>query len=199
MNEREGKFFALPKRDRILYLGRMSFNIPRFLGTITEIKELAVFFKEHKGQRVSIRTQNLYKPILGPHYPDVLLNKDLMEKLQTDVRKKYELLMFEPIDPKDALKRGNLWINKLEGKLGIEYMDSPGTVRGLEKESGLKKVDMSIEELLEKGKGGNEFLGYSPSKFIGLPFSQFIVEFSIYSYPVGTQQKNEIFWEIRSL
>jgi hypothetical protein len=199
MIEREQKFFDQPKRERILYLGRMSFNIPRFLATIVEIKELAVFFNEHKDQRVSIRTQNLYKPVLCPHYPNVLLNKNLLEKLQTDVRKKYELLVFEAIDPKEAIKRGNLWFNKSEGKMGIEYLEGPGTVRNLEKESGLKSVTMTLEELLEKGKGENEFLGYPPSKFISLPFSQFIIEFSIYDHPIGTQQKPEIFWEIRSL
>ncbi len=199
INEREQKFFNQSKKDRILYLGRMGLNTPKFLGTLTTIKELAVFLKDNKGKRVSIRTQNLYKPVLGPHYPFIMLDKEALEKLETAIRKKYELLVFEPINPKDAIKRGMLWINKSEGKMGIEYMDSPGTVRELEKESGLKKVDMSIEELLEKGKGGNEFLGYPPSKFINLPFSQFIIEFSIYSHPVGTQQKNEIFWEIRSL
>ena len=198
-NPREEKFFEQSKKDRILYLGRMNFNIPRFLGTIVGIKELAVFFKKYRGQRVSIRTQNLYKPVLCPHYPNVLLNRDLMKKLQTDLRKKHELLVFEAINPKDAIKRGNLWIKKSEGKLGIEYMDSPGTVRELEKESGLKSVNMSIEELLQKEKDGNEFLGYPPSKFINLPFSQFIIEFSIYDHPVGVQKKLEIFWEIRSL
>ncbi len=199
MNEREEKFFAQSKKDRILYLGRMEFNIPRFLGTLTTVKELAVFFKDNRGKRVSIRSQNLYKPILGPHHPNVYLDKDLMEKLQTSIRKKYELLIFEAIDPKDALKRGNLWFNKTEGKMGIEYVDGPGTVRQLESEKGLKSVSLTIEEFLNKEKDNNEFLGYSPSKFINLPFSQFIIEFSIYNHPVGTQLKNEVFWEIRSL
>lgn len=199
INEREQKFFSQSKRERILYLGRMGFNIPKFLGTLSSIKELAVFFKDKIGSRVSIRTQNKVKPILGPHLPFVLVDKKLIKGLQTNIRKGYELLIFEPINPKDALKRGMLWVNKSEGKVGIEYMDSPGTVRELEKELGLKKVDMSIEDLLNKEKDNNEFLGYPPSKFVNLPFSQFIIEFSIYDHPVGTQLKNEIFWEIRQL
>lgn len=199
MNEREEKFFNQPKRDRILYLGRMGFNTPKFLGTITTIKELAVLFKDNRGKRVSIRTQNLYKPILGPHFPFALLDRETLEKLETVIRKKYELLVFEPIDPKEAVTRGNLWFNKSEGKMGIEYLEGPGTVRNLEKELSLKSVTSQIEDMLNKERVGCEFLGYTPSKFINLPFSQFIIEFSIYSHPVGTQQKPEIFWEIRSL
>lgn len=199
MIEREEKFFAQPKKDRILYLGRMGFNIPKFLGTLTTVKELAVFFKDNKGKRVSIRTQNLYRPVLGPHHPNVSLDKDLIEKLQTSIRKKYELLVFEAIDPKDAVKRGNLWFNKGEGKMGLEYLEGPGTVRNLEKESGLKTISSQIEDMLEKERGGCEFLGCTPSKFLNLPFSKFIIEFSIYSHPVGVLNKQEIFWEIRSL
>ena len=201
MNPREEKFFAQPKLERILYLGRMGFNVPRFMGNITEIKELLVFFNKHKDQRVSIRTQNLYKitPVLGPHYPNILLKKDLLEELQTNIRKKYELLMFEPINPKEAIKRGNLWVNKAEGKMGIEYKDTPGTVRDLEKETELKSVEMTTEDMLKKEAEGISFLGYIPSKFINLPFSKFIIEFSVYNHHVGTQEKPEVFWEIRSL
>ncbi len=192
----EDKFFEKSKLDRIYYLRRLGLNIPIFFEKVSSIKELALFGKNRLGTRVSIRTQG---SVLSPHFPNVLIDKKLLKQFSTLIRKKLELLVFEPIDPKNTVIGGNLWINKLEKKVITEYFEGPGTVRDLEsKESqSINKVETSVEDFLSKGEGGKTFLGISPEVFLNFPFNNFILEFSQLKFPVGEKKSEYVFWEVR--
>jgi len=201
MNLREIEFFNKSKLERILYLYKRGFNTPQFIIKIDSIKRLAVFQKDNMKKRFSIRTQGKDpKQTNCPHFPNIILNKSILQKLSTTIRKKFELLVFEAIDPSEAEIKGNLMIDKVNKMVTIEYSEGPGTVRSLETDiipSLIKRVETSFDHFLLMEVNKSNFMGHQPSEFLDFPFESFIIEFSAYKYPVGIKNSKYIFWEIR--
>ena len=201
MNPREIVFFNQPKLERILYLNKRGFNTPMFIVKIDSIKGLAVFQKDNMKKKFSIRTQSRYLNRTNcPHFPNVTIDKKLLQKLSTTIRKKFELLVFEAIDPSEAEMKGNLLVDKVNRKVIIEYTEGPGTVRSLETDvipSQIQRIETSFDEFLLKEANESNFMGHQPSEFLDFPFESFILEFSAYSHPVGVKNSKYIFWEIR--
>lgn len=201
MLPREIEFFNKSKLERILYLHKRGFNTPMFIRKICSIKDLAVFQKDNMRKKFSIRTQGRDpKQTNCPHFPNITLDKNTLQKLSTTIRKKFELLVFEAIDPSDAEMKGNLWIDKINRKVTIEYSEGPGTVRSLETDiipNQIQRIETSFDEFLLKEANKSNFMGHQPSEFLDFPFESFILEFSAYSHPVGIKGSKYIFWEIR--
>ena len=202
MLPREVEFFNQPKLERILYLHKRGFNTPLFIAKIDSIKGLAVFQKDNMKKKFSIRTQSRYLNKTNcPHFPNVTMDKKLIQKLSTTIRKKFELLVFEAIDPSEAEMKGNLLIDKVNRKVTIEYTEGPGTVRSLETDvipSLIQRIETPFDEFLLKEANKSNFMGHQPSEFLDFPFENFILEFSAYSHPVGIKNSKYIFWEIRN-
>ena len=201
MNPREINFFNQPKLERILYLHKRGFNIPMFIKKVCSIKDLAIFQKDNMKKKFSIRTQGRDpKQTKCPHFPNITIDKNILQKLSTTIRKKFELLVFEAIDPSEAEMKGNLLIDKVNKMVTIEYSEGPGTVRSLETDiipSLIQKIETPFDEFLLKEVNKSNFMGHHPSEFLDFPFESFIIEFSAYKHPIGIKNSKYIFWEIR--
>ena len=198
MNERDERIFSLSKLERIFYLSRLGFNTPVFLDKVSNVQDLSAFYDRRKGRKVSIRTQG--KDVLGPHFPNIKLDQVIFKKLNSAIRKGYELLVFEPIDPLKALQRGTVWIDRRAGRVIVEYSELPGTVREMESldRRNISLLEKPFEDLLKKEEEGLSFIGVPFSKYLEIPLGSFIIEFSKLSHPVGNKKLNYIFWEIRN-
>ena len=197
MNAREEETFKLSKLERIFYLDRLGFNTPVFIEKISDLSNLTSFYDKKKGNKVSIRTQG--KDVLGPHFPNIKLDKIIFKQLCSTLRKGYELLIFEPINPLKALQRGTIWIDRKLERVTVEYSELPGTVREMElmNRKEISILEKPFNELLRRSEGKYSFIGYPFSKYLEIPLNSFIIEFSKMPRPVGRKKMNYIFWEIR--
>lgn len=187
------------KLNRILYLKRLGFNIPRFIKGISCKKDLYEFFKENTGLRFSIRTQSLFKEFLLPHYPNVELTEELFDKLCKDVENNIELLFFESIDPNETTIRGNLHVNKKMEIIEAEFMKGPGTVRDIE-EGCIKTIEFikTSPRIFHRSSLGEIFKFHNITLiYYSVPIEEYVLEFSKLKNPRGVLKSHEIFWEIR--
>jgi hypothetical protein len=145
---------------------------------------------------VSIRS---FRPgeVTSPHMPNQKFSPDLVSKCLALIDNKYKLILAQPIDPNNAVVKGNVKISK-EGWL-IEYIKGAGTVRDIEKthidDNNYGSISNDIQ-LVSKaiGPGAVSIIREVEKMFWGRPI---IVEWSIYSENIGTQDSKIIFWEVR--
>lgn len=194
------KFFDKSKKERVDFLEQQGFNVPKFIKLLSSPKEIIIFEKENVGKSFSFRSQSKsQRPEMGPHFPNVQIDEKLIDQL-INSSKRYEFLVYEAIDPKNCVRRGNLFIDKSKRTFLIEHVLGPGTVREIENElpANIREVKGPLQDWINKERDEDFlFLGVPPTKIIELPFKSFILEFSDYKIPVGIKKMNGIFWEIR--
>jgi len=194
--EYQDRFFNQVKERRIEYLRQRGFNVPKHVASLRSLKEVAVFCRDHKEKRFSFRTQRTdpNQDFGTPyHFPNMEIGGENTKKLCKAVRNGFEILVYEAIDPEEAMDKGNVWFDKLSSKIVIESKEGPGTVREIEK-GGIKVQEFNTSKMdVEEAK----LFGYPLKSFLDIPFDSFIIEFSKYRIPVGTKNDNFIFWEIR--
>lgn len=192
------------KIDSLQKLISLRVNTPTF-EVLSNSKEVEDFLKRSMPRRwdaYSIRTDNkkgraLYKKWGLPFYPNkfwgevvTILNKELLHL----VDKELDIIMAEGINPKDSLLSGRYLKDYKENI--IEYVLGPSTGRDIER--GVPKQwapnSNTIEPPLRKQLiRVVDYVKYSFSHTFGLPF---VVEFSIYPYPIGELRDKLIFWEV---
>jgi len=195
-------FFNLPKRERIEYLRMRGFNTPRLIKEIKTPKELIIFESENKGKKYSIRSQvsnSKKRSEMGPHFPNVDISL-IVSDLFNSLKKGYDLLVYEPIDPKLCERKGNILIDKIKETFLVEFSMGSGTVRSLESEHPnlIREIKGPLRDWVNKEKNEDFlFAGHPIVKMLAIPFKCFILEFSEYSIPVGIKKMKGIFWELR--
>lgn len=185
------------KGNSLRYLASQEINTPRFKihNSADKIDEV---LRPIIGQKVSVRT---YIPgsrgyFHCPHLPNTDVDEFLIKTLIGFIEDGYSLILSEPIDPKDAVAKGNIEWSK--NRFLIEYTEGSGTVRDTD-DSGSKtliRIDKRLE-VEEKLLGHGVNILYACEKvYWGLPL---IFEWSIYNKPVGLLHDPLIFWEIREV
>lgn len=199
--------FLWNKWTSLKFLESRGLNVP-FCILIQDTKGLLNLFKVGDGKRISIRTFRPDKDIMfdfkTPFYPNYSVGSDLMEVLLKHLNDGYSIIASEPIDPKLTLYKGNLAIDR-EGSLWLDYSGGPGTIREMDERKSPKISSriVSVESMFQIEKvmadiGGSDILeDFFLLLNIGEPVNKFILEWSLYSKPVGVKQKSHIYWEIR--
>lgn len=195
------------KFDRQQNLGAWGYNTPhaslfRWTSAVESTQKMSdtvrYSLQTPTNSRVSIRTVSEHHKV---HWPNITFN-ELGERISQ--LHGIDFIASKGIDPKRSIYAGCLWIDHNRRFL-LELVDGPATVRDLT--YGKKPISISvigdfdahnvrdrIEELdLDKRIGtgvANTIL--LASEF---PISGVVIELSIYSYAVGTQEKPIIFWD----
>lgn len=190
------------KIQSVNLLRGLGFNVPELLETFLayDSETFSAKWEDFRSSlqeafpKLSIRTSKGDESKC-PHYPNISWNesKTLTEKL---LEEGYEVYLFEGIDPANCLRRGNfIAFSSYDiepGKVFIEYLEGPGTVRDLE------GSDKTISLVISAP-------GTVPEKFTGLALAYFdhpqllgkILEWSEYKIPVGVHKQALICWEVR--
>lgn len=189
------------KITSLWYLFDKRINTPTFheagLGDLENLRTYSM------GERMSVRTFKRGVPtILAPHFPNIVIDKAILDKVKALLKQSFQVIISEPIDPSDCLWRGNIvYIDDKEWLL--EYAKGPGTVREMEKlDSGeikrIKQFSYNIpvvpSRVTELGLKGDSVVSIAKSLFWGTPI---LLEWSIYKHPVGYRNRELIFWELR--
>ena len=181
------------KVSSLEYLESQNVNTPRF-SVYTDKDSFRNVCIRDGGKKVSIRTykKDIFK---SPHYPNVVLSSEIMDRCKSHIGEGYQIIISDPIDPKEALYKGNLEYQDRHNFL-IEYTPGPGTVRDTDNGSKNSIVQLSSRvEIVDKlERYGANILYTAYEIFWGHPI---ILEWSIYLNPVGKLKDQLIFWEIR--
>lgn len=106
----------------------------------------------------------------------------------------------EAINTKESLCAGNILVLN-EQTLFVEYFDGPGTPRDIEHKSHdeLKTFSRTFGQPAEGDRPPDAVLrmAHEARKFRPLDNKAYILEFSLYPYPIGRQQSHIICWEWR--
>lgn len=155
---------------------------------------------EYPETRVSIRTQRDGEK-KTPHYPNIR-EGEAEEKVRELAKAGYEILIFEAIDPKNCLLRGNLVRRSDRDAMILEWMEGPGTVRDLEKASKLLHLEILLfsqeENLTYSVNGIPEPIWPLVDHYFESPgLAHEILEWSYYNQPIGKLNQPTICWEFR--
>jgi hypothetical protein len=181
------------KFSSIEFLKSRGLNVP-ICELVTDNDTLVARLSTYKA--VSIRT---FKPgkIATPHLPNQKFTSGLVSKCIGLIDDGYKLILAQPIDPSNAVVKGNVKIDS-NGWL-MEYIKGAGTVRDIEKtyidDDNYGSITNDVQ-LVSKhiGPGAVSIIREVEKMFWGKPI---IVEWSIYSENIGTQNSKIIFWEVR--
>lgn len=194
------------KTESLLKLADLDVNTPN-IKIMRSGVELSNFLKCNMGgwERISIRTDTKkeyenYRKWGLPFYPYQTkeeFKKILRQELLELVDKSIDILVAEGINPQDVLISGKYF--KSTNRDIIEYILGPSTVRDVDR-SIPKHWDLSLESPPRDFNLVSADLGEllcKVNRIIFLRFKiPFVVEFSIYPYPVGKLKKTLIFWEV---
>jgi hypothetical protein len=192
------------KTESLLKLKALRVNIPVF-EVLTNSEEVRNFLKQSMPRRwdaYSIRTDNKkgqipYKKWGLPFFPNKnwgevrdILNKELLHLVDREL----DIIMAEGIDPKDSLISGR-YLKDLEGEDVVDYITGSSTGRDIEKRTPKEWKPTSSEVPPEQMQFSRivNYVKYSFSHAFEAPF---VVEFSIYPYPIGRLKDKLIFWEV---
>lgn len=195
------------KLNSLIFLAERGVNTPVFQEVTLD--GLETFGQRKKGERVSIRSFQMSSnsfSILAPFYPDTLVDDDLLGKMGDLLARGFRVIASIPIDPKDCTWRGNIVYLDKDNWI-LDYAEGPGTVREMER---LPSTEIKTIKSLWYGKRaptlavttpkggfhGKYILNTAKSLFWGTPF---LLEWSIYPYPVGLKHNPLIFWELRKV
>lgn len=194
----------MKKLDSIYRLDSLGLNVPEILHyhplTPTpedELKLKHVLAQEQRqGHRISVRTE---KPdeFKSPFCPnsDIPTARKFIDGV---LGKGYEILICRGL-PTNSLIRGNCVPSSKSNY--FEYLTGPGTVRDID-ESGRtpKTIDLRWgqypEGVSQPVSSGLQLINSRlfPQRF---ELGNEVVEFTVFSKPVGILQNKEIFWEVR--
>ncbi len=116
-----------------------------------------------------------------------------------EVKTPFYTLCNEAIDLKDSTCAGNVLVHD-ENNYFIEYFYGPGTPRDVEKNvDRLKSYSKSFGSPAQGDRPPDEVLRFAlqARKFRALDNKAYIIEFSLYPYPIGRDQSKVICWEWR--
>jgi len=197
------------KHVRLEQLHNAGFNVADFIcfspGTLKyhvykeEYQRLRAFLAKHG--RISCRHfhENESRHFKCP----VLYDESDFEKILAfclEHNQNYFTLCNEAIDPTKSLCAGNILVFNGTTYF-VEYFYGPGTPRDVESKgpAGLKTYGKVIGEPAEGDKPPAEVMRMvaEARKFRPLDNKAYILEFSLYSYPIGRQKTNIICWEWR--
>jgi len=193
------------KTNSLLKLMNLNLNTPDVI-ILRDREDIARFLKSNvwgDWRKVSIRTDNkermeAYKKWGLPFFPNKtkeeareILTRDLPELVDRNI----DILVAEGINPEESTLSGKYFKSLTEDLL--EYILGPSTVRDIERGSpkcwdvpeDVMPVELPLEEMKE--------LLYVALKTISKEFRMpFVIEFSVYPYPMGRLKKTLIFWEV---
>lgn len=202
------------KNVRLEQLHAAGFNVADFIcfpphtlfNREHELQELRAFLTKHK--RISCRhfhddetkyfkcpvkyDQTDYKAI----WDFCLANNEGKNEAQVA----FYTLCNEAINTQESLCAGNILVLN-DQTFFVEYFEGPGTPRDIETKSHdqLKTFSRTMGEPAEGTRPPDEVLrmAHEARKFKPLDNKPYILEFSLYPYPIGRQQTNIICWEWR--
>ena len=198
------------KGDSILKLMSLGLNTPDML-ILRSTKEVNRFIKYgildlfymEGWERFSIRTDNkkgraLYKKWGLPFHPNKTVGETrdiLRRELLHPADDKMDILVSKAIDPKNSVLSGK-YLRSLEEDF-LDYVLGSSTGRDIDKgipktwnvSSEVMPMDLPPEEIREllQAIQGVVFKNFQ---------TPFVVEFSVYPYPIGKLNRNLIFWEV---
>lgn len=198
------------KGDSILKLMSLGVNtsdmlVLRSRGDVSSFLEYGVLHLYHMEgwEKISIRTDNklgqvTYKKWGLPFYPNRTIEETreiLTNELLDLVDVKIDILVSKGIDPQDSILSGK-YLRSMEEDF-LDYVLGPSTGRDIDKKipktweasSGVMPTDLPVDKMKELL---DIVLGVLHRNF-QVPF---VVEFSVYPYPIGMLNKNLIFWEV---
>ncbi len=192
------------KHIRLQQLHDAGFNIVDFIcfppktlaGREQELKD---FLEAHK--RISCRHfhDNEKKYFKCPFLPDQT-DWETILGFCLENNKQFYTLCNEAIDPKESICAGNILVFN-EETCFVEYFYGPGTPRDIESKGPdeLKRYSKAGGEEAEGEKPPKEVLNLvlQARQFKALENKPYIVEFSVYPYPIGRKQTKVIVWEWR--
>ena len=194
------------KYNSLCFLKERGINTPNFR-LVRDIPSLEPELLNNWDKKVSIRTfrPDKNKAILGVHLPNVPVGVVIESKCYELLEEGFYLIFSDPIDPLDCVTRGNI-AYYFENEWLMEYAEGPGTVREIESlpSVSIKRIseqpfnrtiprarDKVYQELNLKGLF---VVSIIESIYWGTPI---LLEWSIYSRPVGFSERELIFWELR--
>ena len=191
------------KHKRLEQLHEAGFNVADFIcfppnTLVASQDELLVFAAKHKS--ISCRhfhsdeKKHFKCPVL---YDQTDYGRILAFCLENN--KNYYTLCNEAIDLGDSICAGNILVHD-EQTYFIEYFYGPGTPRDIEKKGPdeLKTYSKTIGEPATGERPPDDVLRMVLSARKFNPINKaYIIEFSLYPYPVGRNQTNLICWEWR--
>lgn len=189
------------KHIRLKQLYDAGFNIADFVyfppGQL-DLKLVRKLFEKHG--RISLRHfhSEEYKHFACPFFPEQD-NWDTIQKLATEHNQEYHCLYNETIDPKDAIFTGCIVLED-DRTYFVEYFKGPGTPRDIEHKT---DADGLIRFRREIGIPMDSDTPEALKRFAAcfrnfLPLTRpLLIEFQIYSYPIGLRQTHDIVWEWR--
>ena len=197
------------KIESLQKLINLGVNTPNF-EILTTGEEVMEFIKRGEKTRrldaFSIRTDNkkgqaLYKKWGLPFFPNKpwgeivdILNKELLPLID----EKIDIIVAEGINPKDSLISGRYLRNPKEGDI-LDYIRGPSTGRDVDRGSPESWIPTSSykKELPLHIQG--QFMrvsNYARNSFPRAFKTSFVIEFSVYPYPIGRLKDKLIFWEV---
>lgn len=160
-------------------------------------------------EKISIRTENkegIKHPYASwglPFYPNQERDRALVHlgKLNYYIDK-INIIVAKGINPHDTIMAGKYLRDPIQGDL-IEYVWGPSTVRDVDElplqmpweivdqlRAPTPPFDHNILEAVRR-------VGYRARRIVPKRFAMpFVLEFSIYPYPVGEKEESLIFWEV---
>ena len=201
------------KITSLTILENLGFNVPKLLLHLPQFEDRKTKIEkwnnlllpvppEYPEVRLSIRTQRDGETNT-PHYANI--REGHADQVVRDLsRDGYEILIFEGIDPKDCLLRGNMVRRPDTPALTLEWKEGPGTVRDLEKATPEPLMNLSIpltvqgEEVTFNPSGIPKGIVGLVNHYFTVPYLAFkILEWSYYNKPIGKKHEQTIAWEIR--
>ena len=197
------------KGDSILKLMSLGLNTPDML-VLRSKGDVSSFFRHgllhlfhmEGWKKISIRTDNkkgqeTYKKWGLPFYPDKTMGetrKIISEELLDLVEDKIDILISKGINPQDSILSGK-YLKDVGGDF-LDYVLGPSTGRDIDRDIPktwnvsleVKPTDLPPREVVEL-----------LATVLGLRQNfqtPFVVEFSVYPYPIGKLNRTLIFWEV---
>lgn len=214
---------VLSKLGSLELLSRIGLNTPHFIPVTVEGELKYAFTELGKTGRVSVRTQRYVYDFGCPHFPNAEISGALSTQLVNLLHQGYTLIVAEPIDPTQAVARGNAML-ETGGDLEkvpvlLEFSLGPGTVRDQPDVDliQLRRVLNAYHSRLASIRGhsgpirsknferrwgtplarGLAAATRAMSRLHEFPFRHCVIEWSVYRRPVGRLFEPVIFWEIR--
>jgi len=207
------------KIDSLMKLMSLGLNTPEMV-FITSQDELDKFLdprsmSDAEGwEKVSIRTDNkehleTYKRWGLPFFPNKTMKEaqEILKKELSLLIDKIDIIIAKGIDPKDTLMSGKYLRDYKEDVL--EYVLGSSTVRDIDRSipkvwivppetrfidfsSRPSSMEISSDQLEKVG-----LLPHIARRIVSKEFqAPFVLEFSIYPYPIGLRNRELIFWEV---
>lgn len=192
------------KHLRLQQLSDAGFNVADFIcfppnTLLGREEELRVFLKKHG--RISCRHFHADEKT---HFKcPVLYDQTDFETILafcSEHNKQYYTLCNEAINLKDSICAGNILVLNEETYF-VEYFYGPGTPRDIESKGPdeLKTYNRTMGQLSQGEPPPEEIrrMAFNARKFKALDNRAYILEFSLYPYPIGRNQTHIICWEWR--